>query len=189
MAISVPPAPLKAKLPGAFSSVDARKSVRGGQKRVRVHPLLDALIDILGAGSDAGLSRALGVHPSKISRIRSRHLPFSAAMLIRLHEESGMPIKLMEALLSEMGETGQPPAMDPGRQSAQVEIDVNKLFDTVRQLLDLRSDGALARLLKLKAANLAAMRKRKAPLSPNLLLQLQAESGRSIAELQALSTA
>ena len=55
--------------------------------------LLDAIIKYLGIRNDAALSRRLEVAPPIISKIRRRKLPIGAALLIRIHEETGWTIK------------------------------------------------------------------------------------------------
>ncbi|MBD8531532.1 MULTISPECIES: hypothetical protein [unclassified Massilia] len=63
--------------------------------------LIDTLLSTLKLKNDAALSRALEVAPPVISKIRHRHLPVGASMLIRMHEESGMSIKELRALMGD----------------------------------------------------------------------------------------
>lgn len=61
--------------------------------------LLNALIEKLGLKNDAALARLLEVVPPILSKISHRHLPVSAALLIRMHEVSNLPIRELRDLM------------------------------------------------------------------------------------------
>ncbi|MBI3712622.1 MAG: hypothetical protein HY253_06635 [Burkholderiales bacterium] len=61
---------------------------------------LDLLLATMTLKNDAGLSRVLEVAPPVISKIRHGRLPVGASMLISAHEESGLSIKEMKAVLT-----------------------------------------------------------------------------------------
>jgi antitoxin HigA-1 len=61
--------------------------------------VLDAAIQVLGVKNDAGLARALVVAPPVISKIRRHRALLSDALLIRIHEETGLHIKELKALM------------------------------------------------------------------------------------------
>lgn len=63
--------------------------------------LLDALIENLRLKNDAALSRALEVAPPVISKVRHQRLPVSAALLIRMHEVSGLTIRDLRFLMGD----------------------------------------------------------------------------------------
>lgn len=63
--------------------------------------LLDGLNKMLSAKNDASLSRMLEVAPPIISKVRHGKLPISAALLIRMHEVSGMNVKELQALMGD----------------------------------------------------------------------------------------
>jgi hypothetical protein len=63
--------------------------------------LLDTLIKQLNLKNDAALSRSLEVAPPVISKIRHRHLPVGASLLIRMHEISDISIKDLRALMGD----------------------------------------------------------------------------------------
>ena len=63
--------------------------------------LLDALIEHLRLKNDAALSRALEVAPPVLSKIRHRRLPVGAAILIRMHEVSGLTIGDLRYLMGD----------------------------------------------------------------------------------------
>lgn len=63
--------------------------------------LLNGLIDKLKLKNDAALSRALGVYPNAISKIRCRRLPVGASILIRMHEISNLSIGELRTLMGD----------------------------------------------------------------------------------------
>ncbi len=63
--------------------------------------LLDALIAELGVKNDAALSRELGLAPPVISKIRHRKLAVGAALLIRMHDASGLTIEALRSLMGD----------------------------------------------------------------------------------------
>lgn len=63
--------------------------------------LLDALIEKLKLKNDAALSRALEVAPPVVSKIRHRRLPVTAAVLIRMHEVTGLSIADLRMLMGD----------------------------------------------------------------------------------------
>lgn len=71
--------------------------------------LLAIVMERLNAKCDADLCRALEVSPPIISKIRSRRNPVGAALVIRIHEETGMSIREINTLLD--------PAYTPRRSS------------------------------------------------------------------------
>ncbi|GGY89611.1 hypothetical protein ACFFTM_14255 [Pseudoduganella plicata] len=66
----------------------------------------------------------------------------------------------------------------------QSSYDPARLFDTVRQRLQLHSDKALAKALQIAPPLLAHLRQRVLPVSGSLLLRIQDASGIAVAELQ-----
>jgi hypothetical protein len=63
--------------------------------------LLDALRDILRVRNDAALGRRLGISQPMVSKIRHRRRPICASLLIRMHEESDLPIAELRALMGD----------------------------------------------------------------------------------------
>ena len=63
--------------------------------------LLDALRDILRVKNDAALSRRLSISQTMVSKIRHRRRPIGASLLIRMHEESDLPIAELRALMGD----------------------------------------------------------------------------------------
>ena len=63
--------------------------------------LIDSLIKRLELRNDAALSRALGVEPPVISKIRHRRLAIGASILIRMHEASDIEIHELRAMMGD----------------------------------------------------------------------------------------
>lgn len=51
--------------------------------------------------TDGQLARALGVHAPMLSKIRSGKLDFGAALVLRIHEEFGLPMKELRAMFGQ----------------------------------------------------------------------------------------
>lgn len=54
--------------------------------------LLDLAAEMVKAKNDAQLSRALGIAPPVISKVRHARLPVGAARVIKIHEVTGMAV-------------------------------------------------------------------------------------------------
>lgn len=63
--------------------------------------LLDTIIDNLRLRNDAQLCRVLEVAHPMISKIRHGHIPVGAAMLIRMHEATGLSIRDLRYLMGD----------------------------------------------------------------------------------------
>lgn len=63
--------------------------------------LLDRLIEVMGLKNDASLSRVLEVAPPVISKIRHGRLDIGPSLLIGAHEESGLSIAEMKAMIGQ----------------------------------------------------------------------------------------
>ena len=63
--------------------------------------LLDGLIAQLGLKNDAALARALEISPPQISKLRHLTLPVSAAILIRMHDVSGLSLRDLRLLMGD----------------------------------------------------------------------------------------
>jgi hypothetical protein len=84
------------------NSVIAAQSVDPAD-RMEYNPsnLLDALLVHLDLKNDAALARALEVAPPLLSKLRHRTLPVGGAVLIRMHEVSGLSIAELRILLGD----------------------------------------------------------------------------------------
>jgi hypothetical protein len=61
--------------------------------------MLDILMENLNVTSDAALSRKLMVPPPVISKLRNNKIGFSAGLLVRIHDVTGLPINSVRAML------------------------------------------------------------------------------------------
>ena len=59
--------------------------------------LLDLAAEMVKAKNDAQLSRALGVAPLVISKVRHGRLPVGATLVIKIHEVTGMAVADIKA--------------------------------------------------------------------------------------------
>lgn len=72
-----------------------------GDSFLQERDLLDFLCTYLGVKNDAALARRLLVSAPIISKIRHNTLPVSAALLIRMHEVSGLSIYHLRACMGD----------------------------------------------------------------------------------------
>lgn len=70
------------------------------QHSTKPDALLAAVMQNLEITKDAALARALEVAPSIISKIRHRRSSVTADLLLRMHEETAIPIKTLKSLLA-----------------------------------------------------------------------------------------
>jgi plasmid maintenance system antidote protein VapI len=61
--------------------------------------LLDAVTDHFSLKNDAALSRALGLPPPVISKLRMKAVAITPAILLRIHDVTGFSISDMRAML------------------------------------------------------------------------------------------
>lgn len=62
--------------------------------------LLDLAAEMLKAKNDAQLSRALGVAPPVISKVRHARLGVGPALVIKLHEATGLPVREIKSYIT-----------------------------------------------------------------------------------------
>lgn len=60
--------------------------------------MLDLVLERNKLKNDAALARTLGVAPPVISKVRNDVLPLGPALLVKLHESTGMSTKEIKAL-------------------------------------------------------------------------------------------
>lgn len=65
-----------------------------------VNALLDCLLARGGLKNDAALSRALGIAPPVISKLRSGKLELGATLVLNIHELFDMSIREMKEIVS-----------------------------------------------------------------------------------------
>jgi transcriptional regulator with XRE-family HTH domain len=64
-------------------------------------PLLDAISAAISVKSDNALAKALGITQGAMSKIRNKHKPISAEVLLRMHDISGLSIRHMRTLMGD----------------------------------------------------------------------------------------
>lgn len=67
--------------------------------------LIDEMIVRANVSNDAALARTLGVPREVISKIRHKRIPVGAAMLIVMHEISGLSFADLRALMGDSRQT------------------------------------------------------------------------------------
>jgi hypothetical protein len=75
--------------------------------------LLDILQKFLGIQSDRQLTARLGRHPSQLCRIRKRQIPVTAELLVSMHEETGLAVRQLMALMGDFREHSGASARHP----------------------------------------------------------------------------
>lgn len=62
--------------------------------------LLDRVMASQNLKNDAALSRALGVAPPVVSKLRNGVLPVGPSLVLKIHERFGMAVKEIRAVLA-----------------------------------------------------------------------------------------
>jgi hypothetical protein len=75
--------------------------------------LLDTLMRMLGARNDRQLAHLLGVQPSQVCKVRKRRVSVAPSLLISMHEETGLSIRQLRALMGDYREHTGPSATHP----------------------------------------------------------------------------
>ena len=81
--------------------------------------LLDTLMRILGAANDRELAANLAVQASQICKIRKRRVSVAPSLLIRMHEETGLSLRQLRALMGDYREHTGPSAKHPVQPQTQ----------------------------------------------------------------------
>ncbi|MBY0240043.1 MAG: hypothetical protein K2X55_12080 [Burkholderiaceae bacterium] len=95
--------------------------------------LLDMLLHVLRVKNDRHLAARFSVLPSQICKIRKRRAPISAAFLINMHEETGLGLAVLRALMGDFrehtGRSAKHPAVPPPERLQELQ----RLHDLHRQ--------------------------------------------------------
>jgi transcriptional regulator with XRE-family HTH domain len=62
---------------------------------------IDSLIRRLGLRSSSALARKVGLSPSVISKVRHRRLAVSGEILLKIHEETEIPIRELRHMMGD----------------------------------------------------------------------------------------
>lgn len=73
-------------------------------KPYKPHALFDYLHQACELKSDAELSRALGVAPATVSRIRSGVYKVTADIILTIHKQTGLSVEEIESFIGDQNE-------------------------------------------------------------------------------------
>ena len=104
-----------------------RKTVEADNPHYDPVTLIDTLTRLLGARNDRHLADLLSAQPSQICKIRKRNLSVGAALLISMHEESGLSIRQLRALMGDYREHTGASAKHPALPQLQYLAGVRPL--------------------------------------------------------------
>jgi hypothetical protein len=83
-------------------AVEVRDTELELQKRIFANnDVLDKMLEKLQLKNDAALSRAMGVAPPVVSKMRHGRLPFGDLCIIRTHELTDWPIRTIKGWLGQ----------------------------------------------------------------------------------------
>ena len=149
---------------------------------VEANRLLDAVINILKLKNDAALSRAIGVAPPVVSRIRHGKLTVGHMMIARIHEATGLPVSDLRMLIENDGTANKNTII--GSYRANVERDkeqtfnydipstnVNYFLDALLKLCHIKNDAALCKMIDVSAPVLSKIRSAKIPIGTSMLIR------------------
>ncbi len=63
--------------------------------------LLDFMLAHLGFNTDLRLAEWLGISAPALSKMRKGKIPFGAAVLVRMHEETGLSVKALRQIMGD----------------------------------------------------------------------------------------
>lgn len=188
---------------GKPPSPPARKDKGGGviSHRIRQnsasvrypHRVVDTIIQRFSLRSDRELARMLGITSATISKLRHGVTKVTPALVIRMHETTGMDFDELSALAEEANLAHQDgvqhsseacPKMRGtciGRRNNQP----HRLIDTLRQQFGLMSDLALAQAIGVSHVAISKVRHGR-PISSTMILRIHDAFGIDIDELRSL---
>lgn len=93
--------------------------------------MLDTILVKMQLRNDAALSRLLEIQAPVISKIRHHRMPVSGALLVRIHEATGLSVRTLQDLMgdrrskfrlsSAQGRAGAPTGESPGASGGVAE--------------------------------------------------------------------
>ena len=81
--------------------------------------LLNAVMRVMRARNDRELALSLGVQASQICKIRKRRASVPPHLLISMHEETGLSLRQLRALMGDYREHTGPSALHPAQPQLQ----------------------------------------------------------------------
>ncbi|WP_400189822.1 hypothetical protein [Massilia orientalis] len=116
--------------------------------------LMDMLVRVLRVKNDRQLAARFGVLPSQVCKIRKRLAPISAAFLINMHEETGLSLVVLRALMGDFREHTGRSAKHPAAPPPERLQELQRLHDLHRQpYMPLAARRSSAHLGHANAAN------------------------------------
>lgn len=64
--------------------------------------LIDHLKELLDTKTDANFCKAVGIHPTMLSKVRTKRNAIGAEMLLAFHDVTGVSIKEMKQLMGDV---------------------------------------------------------------------------------------
>jgi hypothetical protein len=107
------------------------KTVEADNPHYNPEALLAALMRLLGVKNDRQLAIRLDVQASQICKIRKRTLSVAPSLLISMHEDTGLSLRQLRALMGDYRDNTGPSAKHPA--SPQVVPDWSR-FESLRHL-------------------------------------------------------
>lgn len=96
------------------------------------HALLDYMSAFLQVPNDAQLAKRLKVLPSAICKIRMGKVPVSAALLISMHEESGIGVTVLRFLAGDFREDTRPSTQPMTARACAALVDSPEVAKLIR---------------------------------------------------------
>ena len=165
--------------------------------------MLDILIEALQLKNDAALAKVLCVAPPVVSNIRNCKIEIGTTLLVRMHEITGLQIMDLRNLINGNKDFSEIKAIQTGifsklsarntaaptKSNIQVDkskLDVGRLLDVIIDMLDLKNDAALSRVMGIDQPTISRIRNRKIPLGAAMIVRLHELTGVSTIEMQFL---
>lgn len=96
-----------------------QKTVENDNPHYDPASLLNTVMRLLCAKNDRQLATRLGVQPPQICKIRKRRVPVTPALLICMHEETGLSLRELRTLMGDYRENTGPSAKHPAKPHIQ----------------------------------------------------------------------
>jgi transcriptional regulator with XRE-family HTH domain len=95
--------------------------------------LMDMLQLVFRLRNDRQLAARLGVLPSQICKIRKRRAPISPAFLLNMHEETGLSVDMLRALMGDFRDNTGPSSKHPVTPPLNRLEGLQRLYEIYRQ--------------------------------------------------------
>jgi len=206
------PAPIKEKTVKPTKEKTVKPRIR--KHSLKPHRLFDTVMEKMALPNIAALAKMLQVDPKDIYRYRSGKVQISPPMLVRIHDETDIPVCQLLALLPDdtddadyvnaFGIANQPNKSNrlQAKSDKKMFLSVangektdrsrnrrfkrHNLLDAVIEKMSLKNDTALANMLQLAPDTIYCYRSGKMPITARTLIRMHETTDMSIRELRAL---